>query len=141
MYLYDDFPEEVIELSEGEKEECYLRDITQRDFSDKAHIIVDEVITNITPENINKVVGDSFDLDDFWINIQDVTEEYYMANEKELECFARGKITDDLTSFDFTAAVFNDDSVMVAINDSQDDIYDLREKAAFIVEERLCNYL
>ena len=140
MSLFD-FPEEIIELSDEEKEECYLRDITQRDFSDKAHIIVDEVITNISPEKINKVVGDSFDADDFWISIQDVTEEYYMANEKELECLAIGRITDDLTSFDFTAAVYNDDSVMVAINDSPDDIYDLKEKAAFIVEERLCNYL
>lgn len=141
MYLYDDFPEEIVELSDEEKEECYLRDITQRDFSDKARIIVDEVITNVTSENMSKILGDSFDMDDFWINIQDVTEEYYMANEKELECLVIGKITDDLTSFDFTAAVYNDDSVMVAINDSPDDIYDLKEKAAFIVEERLCNYL
>lgn len=138
--VYQEERDEIDSFTDDEREEAYLRGIKEADFQDKAKILIDKVI-GIEEALLQEGAASPVEIDDILDDSIDLEDEVDEDNPEPIRCFVKGRVTDGLVEIPFASIVYGEDKVRVFTLDEEADTFDLREKAAQIVEEHLIDFL
>lgn len=132
--------DEVVVVPDEIVETLYLNRVIERDFAEKAKIVVDKVV-DIADINNPSSADSEVEIDDLLDDEVDAIEEAEGGIGSPIKYLVKGCVTDGFIEIGFAAVIGEGREVKVFTFEDQVDSFDLRDKAALIVEKKLLNYI